>query len=50
MAVVMTAVPVAFALSAAPSAAEMRFACAKKSDGLLRYVTRASACTSNERA
>ena len=49
VAVVLVAVPVAYAVSAAQAQTEMRFACAKKSSGELRYVKRAGACTAGER-
>ena len=46
----MIAVPVAYAAHAAGASTEMRFACAKKGSGQMRYVARAGDCrTSSER-
>jgi VCBS repeat-containing protein len=50
LALIFAVIPVAFAAQAAGGPAEMRFACAKKDGGLLRYVKRAGECrTSTER-
>src|SRR5688500_7034019 len=49
LALVVAVIPVAFAAQAARRPAEMRFACAQKESGLMRYVARAGECTSTER-